>query len=235
MPGHGFHGWLETERPDPVYLEDNEEFIRAAVTANGHSNRRVSKGHIKGLLPNINAINAQRKDAVYEITLQMSKDGRRSGPRNYLVTTANARNADGSKKYPLYIRTHSLATKVLFDEDCPTPKAIRVEFLQDQSLYSADPRFDPRRKGTKKRVLASREVIVAGGAFNTPQILKLSGVGPKSELEKFKIPVVVDLPAVGANLQDDYEFGVVTEAPELFYILKTSSVGIAGDPLIAQC
>jgi choline dehydrogenase len=43
-------------------------------------------------------------------------------------------------------------------------------------------------------------VVICGGAFNTPQLLKLSGIGPKDELEKFNIPVVVNLPGVGTNL-----------------------------------
>jgi choline dehydrogenase len=62
-----------------------------------------------------------------------------------------------------------------------------------------------------KRVLVRREVILAGGAFSTPQLLKLSGIGPREELEAHGIPVRVDLPGVGANLQDRYEVGVVSE------------------------
>ena len=170
------------------------------------------------------------------MTLQMSKDARRSSSRNFLVVTANAKNADGSKKYPLHIRTHSFATKVLFDEPRHghKPKAIGVEFMEGASLYKADPRYNSRRAGVKKRVNASREVIVAGGTFNTPQILKLSGIGPKSELEKFHIPVIIDLPGVGTNLQDNYEFSVVSQSPVNFSLCKNSGFGIAGDQSLAQ-
>jgi choline dehydrogenase len=45
----------------------------------------------------------------------------------------------------------------------------------------------------KREVFASREVIVSAGAFNTPQLLKLSGVGPAEELKKFNIDIIVDL------------------------------------------
>ena len=45
-------------------------------------------------------------------------------------------------------------------------------------------------------------MILAGGVFNTPQILKLSGIGPKDELTQFDIPVLVDLPGVGHNMQE---------------------------------
>ncbi len=56
---------------------------------------------------------------------------------------------------------------------------------------------------------ATREVILCGGAFNTPQLLKLSGIGPRAELERHGIDVKVDLPGVGMNLQDRYEVSVV--------------------------
>ena len=54
---------------------------------------------------------------------------------------------------------------------------------------------------------ARREVILCGGAFNTPQLLMLSGIGPAAELRAHGIPVRVDLPGVGRNLQDRYEVG----------------------------
>ncbi|KXG53342.1 Glucose-methanol-choline oxidoreductase [Penicillium griseofulvum] len=51
-------------------------------------------------------------------------------------------------------------------------------------------------------VLPAKEIIVSGGAINTPKILKLSGVGPAAELSKFDIPLVADIPSVGAQLYD---------------------------------
>lgn len=53
-----------------------------------------------------------------------------------------------------------------------------------------------------RRLLASKEVILSGGALNTPQILKLSGIGPAAELTNHNISVISDLPMVGENLQD---------------------------------
>jgi 4-pyridoxate dehydrogenase len=58
-----------------------------------------------------------------------------------------------------------------------------------------------QRRGTAVRVEAEREVILAGGTFNTPQVLMLSGVGPADHLREMEIDTVVDLP-VGKNLQD---------------------------------
>jgi choline dehydrogenase-like flavoprotein len=53
-----------------------------------------------------------------------------------------------------------------------------------------------------QRVNARREVLVCGGAFNSPQLLQLSGLGPAAELQKHQIPVIRDMPGVGSNLQD---------------------------------
>ena len=58
---------------------------------------------------------------------------------------------------------------------------------------------------------ASREVVLAGGAFNSPQLLMLSGIGPPDQLRRVGIAVRVPLPGVGANLQDRYEVSVVSE------------------------
>ena len=59
-----------------------------------------------------------------------------------------------------------------------------------------------RRGGTLEKVHAEREVILAGGAFNSPQLLMLSGIGPADHLCEAGVAPVVDLPGVGGNLQD---------------------------------
>ncbi|KAJ5383042.1 Glucose-methanol-choline oxidoreductase [Penicillium concentricum] len=73
-------------------------------------------------------------------------------------------------------------------------KAINVTYLDTVS--------------NKVHVLPSKEIIVSSGAINTPKILKLSGVGPAAELSELGIPVVADIPSVGAQLYD-HQFGVV--------------------------
>ncbi|KAF2133649.1 GMC oxidoreductase [Dothidotthia symphoricarpi CBS 119687] len=62
--------------------------------------------------------------------------------------------------------------------------------------------YFPSAGGNTSTVFAMKEVILAAGALHTPQILQLSGVGPKSVLDSLSIPVVANLPGVGTNLQD---------------------------------
>ncbi len=68
-----------------------------------------------------------------------------------------------------------------------------------------------KQKGMPKQVLANKEVLLSAGAFNSPQVLMLSGVGPKEELDKHNIEVVHELPGVGQNLQDHVDVMVVNK------------------------
>lgn len=130
-------------------------------------------------------------EGAYQLAISMDEMRRRSGPRNYITDTVNG-------GFPLTVSTHSLATRVLFrkQERDEKPAAYGVEYLKGEGLYAADDRYNESQSGELKTVTASKEVIVAGGAINTPQILKLSGVGPREELEKLGIEVVADSPAV---------------------------------------
>jgi choline dehydrogenase len=77
-------------------------------------------------------------------------------------------------------------------------------------------------------VRANREVILCGGAFNTPQLLQLSGIGPSEVLARAKVPQRLDLPGVGANLQDRYEVGVVFRMKAPFAAMR--GVTMTPDP-----
>ena len=96
-----------------------------------------------------------------------------------------------TKRDHLHIATESHVTKLLIENK----KAVGVSFVQD---------------GRKKYVTAKREIIVSAGAINTPQVLMLSGIGPKEHLSTLGIPVVMDLP-VGNNLQDHQQMSVCTK------------------------
>ena len=189
------------------------------------------------LLRDVNAYTPSRDSTqgIYQIPFGMTSASQRNGPRDFLMATVNAVNPDGSQKYPLTIRTNCLATQLIYAPTTPgqlTPKVIGVEFLDGQSLYKADPRF-ANGAGTRGQVTVSREVILSAGAFNTPQLLKLSGIGPADELRNFNIPVVVDLPGVGTNLQDRYEIGVISAFPTDFTATTGCTFGRpGGDPCL---
>ncbi|KAI0442587.1 choline dehydrogenase mitochondrial precursor [Xylaria telfairii] len=194
------------------------------------------------LFQDINVVDPERDHKKIFAQLPMHMDNlhyRRSSPRDYVYDTVNAKNADGSKKYKLEVALDTLVTKVTFEKaksSCGKPKANGIEYLYGQSLYRADPRSSlTENTGSPGSVRATKEVIVAGGAFNSPQILKLSGVGPKEELEKFNIPVIVDLPGVGKNLQDRLEVSVNANYPSNFTrILDCTYLGTEDDPCWAQ-
>jgi choline dehydrogenase-like flavoprotein len=79
-------------------------------------------------------------------------------------------------------------------------------------------------------VRARREVILCGGAFNTPQLLMLSGIGPAPELRAHGIAVRTDLPGVGRNLQDRYEVAVTHRMHRPWKVLEGANFE-PGDPL----
>lgn len=110
-------------------------------------------------------------------------------------TTKNGQRWSTAKAYlrpvihrgNLQISINTMVTKILIENK----KAVGVEIVKD---------------GKKMKIMANKEVIVSGGSINSPQLLMLSGIGPKQQLENMNIPVEVDLPAVGANLQDHMFF-----------------------------
>jgi len=119
--------------------------------------------------------NGERQEGVgmYQFTV---RDGKRQS-----TATAFLRPAMGRPN--LTISTSALTNRILFDGT----RAIGVSFLQN---------------GEQRKAMARREVIVCGGAINSPQLLLLSGLGPAAELSALGIPMVKDLPGVGKNLHD---------------------------------
>jgi choline dehydrogenase len=108
-----------------------------------------------------------------------------------------------------------------------------VDYLEGPSLYGADPRSTSSKPSDSGSVDVNREVIISAGTFNTPQLLKLSGIGPKKELQSFDIPVLVDLPGVGTNLQDRYEATVIGKTDSDFTITsKCTFIETDPDPCL---
>jgi choline dehydrogenase len=212
--GHGFEGWLSTSEANPKLVLKDPELIVSLLRAF----REVLHDHIglsvDDLLdhfdPNDSRNGTDGPEGLAFTPLAVDK-GKRVGPRDHLLRV--------QKEFPdkLTIQKHSLATRIIF----AGKKAVGVEYIEKAHIYRADPQAIANPSSLPRtQVRVKREVIVAGGAFNTPQLLKLSGVGPRAELEQFGIPVIVDLPGVGENLQDRYEVGVVSEFAKDFALIE---------------
>jgi choline dehydrogenase len=219
--GHGFDGWLPVERPVPAEALGDRALISvirnaARVELFGHSPSRLKRA-LGGLIrfldrwprivlgeadPNDVRMRGRFADGLTKVPLS-TEGGRRRGARERVTAVIAAR-------HPLSIEYDALAARVLF----AGTRAVGVEYLKGRSLYSASP-LSPGQPGETRRVFAKREVILAAGAFNTPQLLMLSGIGPEPELREKGIAVRVPLEGVGRNLQDRYEIGAVhaTQAP----------------------
>lgn len=235
--GHGYNGWLSDETaPVDLVLKDPELLSMLLGGAFALGNKTNSVFNLATLLAadaNADSKSRDTNPGYYQIPIA-SDGGKRNGPREFLVSVRDAKNPDGSKKYPLDIRMNCHATKVTFDNSTGTPRANGVEFLDGKYLFRASPRSGTAAKGTPGNVTASREVIVAGGVYNSPQLLKLSGIGPADELRKFGIDVVADLPGVGTNLQDHYETVVQGHVPKDFSALHGCTFSFNGseDPCL---
>lgn len=153
-------------------------------------------------------------EGVFQIPLA-TRDHKRNGTREYLIKTVN-----DARRFPLRIKTQALVTKVDFDDEPGADgqlHATGVDFLDGANLYAAD--LGSASAAAEPRLVhahATREVILAAGAFNTPQLLMLSGIGASDELAAQGIETRVDLPGVGKNLQDRYEVGVVSQVSKDF-------------------
>jgi choline dehydrogenase len=202
---HGWNGWLHTERAIPEEMLDDRALIRLIKKSAHQIIRKVGdpvtglRWFLQGQL-DLNDWRLVRKNAVGIGYLPLTTRGHaRMGARERVRETAQ-RCPDR-----LRIELNALATRVVLDN---RNRATGVEYLRGERLYRAHAR-PADGPGVHGVIHASREVILAGGAFNTPQLLMLSGIGPRAALARHGIDVRVDLPGVGRNLQDRYEISVV--------------------------
>ncbi|KAF9517671.1 GMC oxidoreductase [Hydnum rufescens UP504] len=186
---HGYSGPIRVSLANnaaPIY----EKIIQAARETDDdrfHYNKDINAGFPLGVgwLPGSNG------------------GGVRSSSTDYLT-------AEVVKRPNLHILTGAHVTKVLFNNEGDEPVATGVEFVESLNceesqlrLLSTDLSKNTWLAATTKFVVrATKEVILSGGAINSPQILLLSGIGDKVQLDEFNIPLVRHLPDVGKNLQD---------------------------------
>jgi choline dehydrogenase len=135
----------------------------------------------------------------YQLTV---KDGKRhSAAAAFLLPILQRPN--------LTVTTGALVTRLLFEGT----RAVGVEYLHE---------------GTLHRVRANQEVILSAGAFDSPKLLLLSGIGNPDYLQTMGLPVVAALPGVGQNLQDHLLVSVVYEATQAVYPAVSSNGVEAG-------
>jgi len=122
-------------------------------------------------------VNGYRQEGFAAFDRNIFRGRRLSAARAYLYPALKRKN--------LTVRTRAFVQRVVFEDK----RAVGVEVVI---------------RG-KTQIIRGTEIVLCGGAINTPQILQLSGVGNSAELSKLGIPVVQDLPGVGENLQDHLE------------------------------
>ena len=155
----------------------------------------------KGLLSvdnlrTVNPLSDVFVDAAEEVGFKVNSDfngKNQEGVGRYQVTQKNGQRCSSAKAYltPVLSRSNldvisaAHVSKVLFEGT----KAVGVEYVKNNATHTV-------------KINAKGEVILSGGALNSPQILLLSGVGAKEELKRHDIPIVAELNGVGHNLQD---------------------------------
>lgn len=222
--GHGWRGWLRTEKKIlfrtliewrilKLFIKTRLTIIRRADTF-WLKIKRLFWGRFD---PNDARLNNIRANGIY-YTPFTTVNYTRHGTREFL--------REVQEKFPenLQIRLHSLASKILFDEQDPE-RAIGIEYIEGARIYEAHQNCSGDA-GLTKREYASKEVIIAGGAFNTPQLLMLSGIGPESHLKDMGIEQKLNHEGVGRNLQDRYEISVVNQMKKPWGILKNAEFKI---------
>ncbi|KAL2128631.1 hypothetical protein VTI74DRAFT_8918 [Chaetomium olivicolor] len=241
---HGYDGWLSTSVANNSWAKNDSlpdtKILQKLAELTGQDPDNAANLVNRDLLES--GKKADDTSSFYNMVTHADAKGKRSSPNNYIRATL----AD-PVKYPLTVKLHTLVTRVLFDNTTTlskpsvAPRAIGVEIMEGASLYRADPKYAPGAKCPISQILANREVIISGGAFNSPQILKLSGIGPAAELTKFSIPVVKDLLGVGENLGDNYEGSILArgsapvESRLITLLLRTPSAPTRKLNIYAWC
>jgi choline dehydrogenase len=208
--GHGWRGWLSTERAMPLEAFFDGAMLRLIIDTTAIVTLGVRRPlanlwrAVRGRGdPNARRLGGKPFEGVCYTPLSTAGH-KRAGSRDRVLAVRDQRPD------LLHVELDALATRVLFDDQ---QRAVGVEYRKGRHLYRAHPELGAGA-GELRQVRARREVVLCGGAFNTPQLLMLSGVGPAAELQRHGIDVRVDLAGVGHNLQDRYEVAVTHPLPK---------------------
>jgi choline dehydrogenase len=213
---HGWSGWLPTEKAEPEDAIGDPQVRGVLARSVGNVLREFGAPSLARLeaLSDPNDWRVVERNEVGARYTPMTTDRyRRVGARERLLGVA--------KQHPerLRIELHALATRVLLDEN---NRAVGVEYQKGERLYAAHPNASTAA-GETRVARARREVILAGGAFNTPQLLMLSGIGDPDVLSRCGIAARVPLRGVGRNLQDRYEVAVVNRMARPWEMLANAT------------
>jgi choline dehydrogenase len=162
------------------------------VTTHHEVSDAVIEACVEAGIPRNTDVNGADQEGVCYYQLTVKNGQRCSAAVAYLHPAMGRAN--------LTVETRALTTRVLFEGK----RAVGIEYIQN---------------GERKVAKARREVILAGGAINSPQLLQLSGIGPGELLRENGIAVLVDAPGVGENLQDHYVMAVT-------YRLKAGTISV---------
>jgi choline dehydrogenase-like flavoprotein len=225
--GHGWDGWLRTERRLQADALGDDQLVGLLAAS--------ARAFIGGLASPAGSAWRWLRGGAGDPNARPRGGGSFEGLCYLPLSTAHARRTgtrerllDVARRHPdrLHIETDALATRVLFD---PAGQACGVEYLKGPRLYRAHASVNAS-PGLRCEAHARREVILCGGAFNTPQLLMLSGIGPAAELRAHAIRQRIDLPGVGANLQDRYEVALTHRMRQPWSVLEGGRFA-RGDPL----
>ena len=142
----------------------------------------------------------------------------------YQVTHRNGERFSAAKAYltphlarpNLQVITNALTTRVVMDTEAGPPRAVGVDYRGDGG----------RGPVQTLRLKAGGEVVLSAGAFGSPQLLMLSGVGPVQHLQEHGITPVLDLAGVGAHLHDHVDVVIVVNAPKVKDLLGLTPGGL---------
>ncbi len=225
------NGALALGMRDLMLLDDQLPRLYAAALAQ----LPFLPGYLPSLDPRINSrLNVDGSTQGFFVPPSATRNATRVGPRERLLAAAAANPGR------LLIRTDALVERVRFATSTDgRPRAVGVDFLDAPRAYGAS--VDPTRMTSAERaarrrsVRARREVILAAGAFNSPQLLMLSGIGPAAHLRERGVTPLLDLPGVGGNLQDRYEVSVTTRLDRSLRLLQNCRfTGTADDPAYVE-
>lgn len=195
---HGTDGWLQVQQ------HKGKAPLHAHMIQAAHE---ITKAPIRHDLSG----NPKNTDGIAYVDIQVDPHGKRSAAYENLLAPRLTTQKN------IIVLFNTLAAKIIIEKNKTGELIARgVQIIHKPHSYEIDnSAIDIHSNAYKpplKTILnATKEVILSGGAINTPQLLLLSGIGPKEHLELLNIPVILDRSGVGADLMDHNEVAITYE------------------------